>query len=97
MATRRPAIVWMRGPFPASYHDITIFRGGKADEKEDTWDKNSLYFATKALGNGEKGIGDELRSFKQAINYLKDGVPIMAFPEGARSPDGRLMAFKPGM
>lgn len=38
----------------------------------------------------------QLRSFKQAINYLKDGVPIMAFPEGARSPDGRLMAFKPG-
>lgn len=39
----------------------------------------------------------QLRSFKQAINYLKDGVPIMAFPEGARSPDGRLMAFKPGL
>jgi hypothetical protein len=38
----------------------------------------------------------QLRSFKQAINYLTAGVPIMAFPEGARSPDGRLMAFKPG-
>lgn len=39
----------------------------------------------------------QLRSFKQAINYLQNGIPIMAFPEGARSPDGRLMAFKPGL
>ena len=59
MATRRPAIVWMRGPFPASVHDITIFRGGKADESEDTWDKNSLYFATKNLGGGAKGLADD--------------------------------------
>jgi hypothetical protein len=59
MATRRPAIVWMRGPYPASVHDITIFRGGPAEEKEDTWDKNSLHFATKNLGGGAKGIGDD--------------------------------------
>jgi len=39
----------------------------------------------------------QLRTFKQAINYLKDGIPIMAFPEGARSPDGRLMEFKGGI
>jgi len=39
----------------------------------------------------------QLRSFKQAISYLQNGIPIMAFPEGARSPDGRLMAFKPGL
>lgn len=58
MAIRRPAIVWVRGPFPASVSDITIFRGGKSDEPEDTWDKSSLYFATKALGNGARGIGD---------------------------------------
>lgn len=58
MAIRRPAIVWMRGPFPASMHDITIFRGGKVEDGEDAWDRNSLYFATKALGDGVKGIGD---------------------------------------
>lgn len=39
----------------------------------------------------------QLKSFKQSINYLKGGVPIMAFPEGARSPTGRLMSFKPGI
>eukprot|EP00571_Detonula_confervacea_P012297 CAMPEP_0172301598 /NCGR_PEP_ID=MMETSP1058-20130122/3446_1 /TAXON_ID=83371 /ORGANISM="Detonula confervacea, Strain CCMP 353" /LENGTH=368 /DNA_ID=CAMNT_0013011769 /DNA_START=182 /DNA_END=1288 /DNA_ORIENTATION=- len=39
----------------------------------------------------------QLRTFKQAITYLKNGVPIMAFPEGARSPDGRLMDFKGGI
>ena len=58
MAIRRPAIVWIRGPFPASEADITIFRGGKADEPEDTWDKSSLDFATKALGNNSRGIAD---------------------------------------
>jgi 1-acyl-sn-glycerol-3-phosphate acyltransferase len=31
------------------------------------------------------------------MKYLDDGVSIMAFPEGARSPDGRLMEFKGGM
>jgi len=39
----------------------------------------------------------QLRTFKQAITYLKNGIPIMAFPEGARSPDGRLMPFKGGI
>mmetsp|Transcript_51595 Transcript_51595/g.109727 ORF Transcript_51595/g.109727 Transcript_51595/m.109727 type:complete len:383 (-) Transcript_51595:219-1367(-) len=38
----------------------------------------------------------QLRAFKQAVSYLQNGVPIMAFPEGARSPDGRLMPFKGG-
>jgi hypothetical protein len=58
MALRRPAIVWIRGPFPASVSDITIFRGGKSDEPEEDWDKSSLYFATKALGDRSRGIAD---------------------------------------
>jgi 1-acyl-sn-glycerol-3-phosphate acyltransferase len=29
--------------------------------------------------------------------WLNKGVPIMAFPEGMRSPDGRLMEFKKGI
>ena len=57
MAIRRPAIVWMRGPFPASTHDITIFRGGKENKKEK-WSRNSLYFAMQELGEGKMGIGD---------------------------------------
>lgn len=57
----------------------------------------------KQLVGGEHVLIDrttkrsQLRTFKQAVTYLKNGVPIMAFPEGARSPDGRLMPFKGGM
>jgi len=57
----------------------------------------------KQLVGGEHVLIDrttkrsQLRTFKEAITYLKNGVPIMAFPEGARSPDGRLMPFKGGI
>ncbi|CAB9502943.1 sn-glycerol-3-phosphate acyltransferase 1, chloroplastic [Seminavis robusta] len=39
----------------------------------------------------------QLRSFKQSIGWIKKGVPIMAFPEGKRSDDGRLLEFKGGL
>lgn len=39
----------------------------------------------------------QLKTFKDGIGWLKKGVPIMAFPEGKRSPDGRLMEFKGGL
>lgn len=39
----------------------------------------------------------QLRTFKDGIAWLKKGVPIMAFPEGKRSRDGRLMEFKKGI
>jgi len=57
----------------------------------------------KQLVGGEHVLIDrtnkrsQLRTFRQAITYLKNGVPIMAFPEGARSPTGRLMPFKGGI
>eukprot|EP00970_Alexandrium_tamarense_P018387 scaffold13332_cov275-Alexandrium_tamarense.AAC.3 len=57
----------------------------------------------KQLRGGEHVLIDrsnkrsQLRTFKQAITYLQNGVSVMAFPEGARSPDGRLMDFKPGL
>ena len=35
-------------------------------------------------------------SMKQCLNYLANGVPIMMFPEGTRSRDGRLQPFKEG-
>jgi len=38
----------------------------------------------------------QLRTFKECINWLKIGVSIMAFPEGQRSPNGRLLEFKGG-
>jgi len=39
----------------------------------------------------------QLRTFKDSIAYLERGIPLMAFPEGSRSPDGRLMDFKAGI
>ena len=39
----------------------------------------------------------QLRTFKEGISWLKKGVPLMAFPEGRRSDDGRLMDFKGGI
>jgi 1-acyl-sn-glycerol-3-phosphate acyltransferase len=39
----------------------------------------------------------QLRTFKEALAWLEKGVPIMAFPEGKRSTDGRLTKFKKGL
>jgi 1-acyl-sn-glycerol-3-phosphate acyltransferase len=39
----------------------------------------------------------QLRTFKEGVGWLKKGVPLMAFPEGKRSEDGRLMEFKGGL
>jgi 1-acyl-sn-glycerol-3-phosphate acyltransferase len=39
----------------------------------------------------------QLRTFKEAVAWLQKGVPLMAFPEGMRSKDGRLMEFKGGI
>lgn len=40
----------------------------------------------------------QLKTFKETMNYLqKEKVPIMAFPEGQRSADGRLSEFKRGL
>ena len=55
LATREPQICWISGPHAASIHDITIFRGGEADEDEDDWDHNALYFQ---LQDGEMVVAD---------------------------------------
>ena len=58
MSIRRPAIVWIRGPFPASVHDITIFRGGKPEQNKEEWNHSALCFRMQDLGVGRFGIGD---------------------------------------
>jgi len=37
-----------------------------------------------------------LASVKQAIGYMKEGFSFLVYPEGTRSPDGRLQRFKKG-
>ena len=55
LAIYEDRVVWINGPFPPSIHDVTVFRGGNADESEDAWDHNSLYFK---LGGDEQCIAD---------------------------------------
>ena len=47
-------LVSMRGPFPASVHDIHVFRGGDRGDKS-SWDRTSLYFK---MPPGMRGVGD---------------------------------------
>ena len=39
----------------------------------------------------------QLRTFKEGVSWLGKGVTLMAFPEGKRSDDGKLMEFKGGI
>lgn len=39
----------------------------------------------------------QLKTFKDSVRRLRDGVPLMAFPEGTRSKAGPLLPFKGGM
>jgi len=47
--------VWLSGPFEAGMHDMTVFRGGKAEDKEENWNQNALYFKIK---QGDRIVGD---------------------------------------
>ena len=43
-------------------------------------------------GNREAALG----SVKQAVEYIKSGSSFLVYPEGTRSPDGRMQRFKKG-
>ena len=58
MAVQRAKIVWRSKAYPASNHDITIFRGGTIDTPKEQWDRDSLYFQMEKFGDGKKAIGD---------------------------------------
>lgn len=48
-------IVWTSGPYAASAHDITIFRGGTKKEGKSKWRNTSLY---GLVPDGKRLIGD---------------------------------------
>ncbi len=47
--------VSLRGPFEAGMHDMTVFCGGKEDNKKENWDHNALYFKIR---QGDQIVGD---------------------------------------
>ncbi|KAL3912528.1 MAG: hypothetical protein SGARI_001109, partial [Bacillariaceae sp.] len=69
IAIRSGKLVWMKGPFPASQHDMTTFRGGKKDDKNK--DPNSLMnkLEGKQLGVGDSGYKGE----PTKITYTRPG------------------------
>jgi hypothetical protein len=57
VSIKESKLLWINGPYPASVHDITIYRGGrKKDQKDEVWDRNSLFFA---VPDGVMGVGDD--------------------------------------
>jgi 1-acyl-sn-glycerol-3-phosphate acyltransferase len=45
----------------------------------------------------ERDSGSDITAIKRVLQTLRDGRPIIMFPEGTRSPDGRLQPAKPGV
>jgi hypothetical protein len=89
-------VISVRGPFPASIHDITVFRGGRKDE----FPKNpaAVIFKTKA---GQRVIGDsgyEGEHEKVAITREGDSVEVKKFKARAKarheSFNSRLKSFQ---
>lgn len=56
------------------------------------WGMRLLRYITVVRGNRES----VLRMFERCRETLDEGVPIVIFPEGTRSPDGGVLPFKPG-
>jgi hypothetical protein len=71
MSISRPNIIWINGPYEASVHDITIFRGGKADEKEEDWDKNS-YLGMERVWVIAVMRGSQIRLLSQTMTGQRD-------------------------
>jgi hypothetical protein len=98
LAIRSDRVVSISGPFPASIHDLTMFRGGKVDEPKDP---NALQFriphGKKAIADsaygGEAGVDD-----KVSITRQGDSSEVKAFKARAKarheSFNSRLKAFQ---
>ena len=68
VAIRSSRIVWVNGPFPASRHDLTTFRGGK---KKEAKDQSALQFKLK---KGQRAVGDSgYQGEPDKITTVRDG------------------------
>jgi 1-acyl-sn-glycerol-3-phosphate acyltransferase len=71
-----------------------------------------VYFARKTLWKGgvsswwldgvgsvpvDRDAGNDVSALKRVLASLKAGNPLILFPEGTRTPDGRLQTAKPGV
>lgn len=91
-------LVWIAGPFPASRHDLTVFRGGKLNEPKDP---NALIFK---IPQGKKGIGDSAytaeagENGKMEVSRSEDLPDVKKFKARAKARhetfNGRLKAFQ---
>jgi len=79
-------LVWIAGPFPASRHDLTIFRGGRPDEEPK--DPEALIFK---IPEGKKGIGDSAYTAeaglggKMVVSRQEDSVALKKFKARAKA------------
>jgi 1-acyl-sn-glycerol-3-phosphate acyltransferase len=70
------------------------------------WLAKKELFAVPIFGAGMRAAGyiavdrskgrQALQSLNEAAQRIKDGTSVIIFPEGTRSPDGKLMPFKSG-
>lgn len=94
VAIRSDRLVHIRGPFPASTHDITIFRGGKKGEPKDADALiHKIPVGKKAIGDsGYKGEPDKI-----AVSREGDTVEVKKFKARMKARhetfNGRLKSF----
>jgi len=95
IAIRSNRLVWIRGPFPASQHDMTTFRGGQVNEVKNA---NALQFQ---IPEGKRAIGDSGyrgEPSKISVSQPKDSASVRNFKSRVKARhetfNARLKSFK---
>merc|ERR1719231_239900 len=89
----------------ASWYDILLagytlpatFKFVSAAELAELPGVGKQLYGGKHVLIDRKSRKGQLRSFKESLAWLEQGVSVFAFPEGTRSRDGRLQRFKGGV
>jgi 1-acyl-sn-glycerol-3-phosphate acyltransferase len=59
------------------------------------WGFGALLRSVNVLPVDQDGVGKE--GLQSILRQLKDGWPVLVFPEGSRSNDGRMQKLRPGV